>query len=132
MGCLGTARHFGRQCGRADEHIAHADLTAAVRLTMVAGKALNHHTGKGGFAVEEDHFVRNEHMVKDDQDFVSAIHLVAYVDVVVGFGLAGVARLTAQNERDAFGIGRARERNGVILIALAHGDGRHNQYIMAV
>ncbi len=85
-----------------------------------------------GFAVEEDHVVRDEYTVENNQNLVTAVNLVADVDVVIFLGLARVAGLAAQNQRNAFRVGRAREGNRVVLVALTHGDGRHNQNIMAV
>src|SRR5699024_10281875 len=71
-------------------------------------------------------------MVEDDQNFVAAVHLVAYVDVVVLLGLAGVAGLAAVDQRDAFGVGRDRKGDRVVLVALTHRDRRHNYHFMAV
>ena len=71
-------------------------------------------------------------VVEDDQHFVAAINLVANVDVIVLLGLAGVAGLTAEDQGDALCIGRAGKRNRVILVTLTHGDGRHNEHIVAV
>ena len=124
--------HLAGKCSRADEHIANTDLAAAIGLTVIACKALYHHAGKLGLAVEEDHVVRNEHAVEDYQNLVAAVNLVADIDVVIFLGLAGIAGLTAEDQGDAVGIGRARKGNGVVLVALTHGDGRHNQNIMAV
>ena len=132
MRSLCRASHLTCQCGSADEHIANADLAAAVGLTVIACKALYHHAGKLGFAVEEDHIVRNEYTVENNQNLVTAVNLVADVDVVMFLGLAGIAGLTAEDQGDAVGIGRARKGNGVVLVALTHGNGRHNQNIMAV
>ena len=132
MRSLGRARHLTCQRGSADEHIANADLAAAVGLTVIAREALYHHAGKLNFAVEEDHIVRDEYTVENNQNLVTAVNLVADVDVVMFLGLAGVTGLTAQNQGDAFRVGRARKGNGVVLVALTHGDSRHNQNIMAV
>ena len=99
---------------------------------MIACKALYHHAGKLSFAVEEDHVVRNEYAVENYQNLVAAVNLVADIDVVIFLGLAGIAGLTAEDQGDAVGIGRACEGNGVVLVTLAHGDSRHNQNIMAV
>ena len=77
---------------------------------MIACKALYHHAGELGLAVEEDHVVRNEHAVENNQNFVTAVNLVADVDVVKFLGLARVAGLAAQNQGDAFRIGR-KSRN---------------------
>ena len=63
---------------------------------------------------------------------MTAVNLVADINVVVFLGLAGVAGLTAQNQGDAFRIGRTREGNRVIFVAFTHGNGRHNQNVMAV
>ena len=104
---------------RADEHIANADLAAAVGLAVIACEALYHHAGELGFAVEEDHVVRNEYAVEDNQNLVTAVNLVADVDVVMFLGLAGVTGLTAQNQGDAFRVGRAREGNCIVLVAPA-------------
>ena len=132
MRSLGRARHLTCQRGSADEHIAYTNLAAAVGLTVIAREALYHHAGKLGFAVEEDHIVRNEYTVENNQNLVTAVNFVADVDVVMFLGLAGVTGLTAQNQGDAFRVGRARKGNGVVLVALTHGDSRHNQNIMAV
>ena len=63
---------------------------------------------------------------------MTAVNLVADINVVVFLGLAGVAGLTAQNQGNAFCVGRAREGNRVVLVAFTHGNGRHNQNVMAV
>lgn len=39
----------------------------------------------------EDSVVRNEYAVENNENFVAAVYLVANVDVVVLFNLAGVA-----------------------------------------
>ena len=50
------------------------------------------------FAVEEDAVVRNEYTVEDNENLVAAVYLVADVDVVVLFDLAGVTGLTAVDQ----------------------------------
>ena len=63
---------------------------------------------------------------------MAAVYLVANVDVVVLFHLAGVAGLTAVDQGDALGIGRNCEGDRVVLVALTHGDGRHYQNLVRV
>ncbi len=99
---------------------------------MIACETLDDHACKLDLAVEEDAVVRNEYMLKDNQNFMSAVNLVADVDVVVLFQLAGVTGLTAVNQGDALGIGRNCEGNRVVLVALAHCDGRHDQNLVGV
>ena len=129
---LCTACHLNCQLRSANQNVAYANLAAAVRLTMITSETLYHHAGKCSLAIQENHVVRDKYAVENNQNFVSAVLLVANVNVIVFLGLAGVAGLTAQNQRDAFCIGRARKGNGIVLIAFAHGNGRHNQNIMAV
>ena len=129
---LCTACHLNCQLRSANQNVAYTNLAATVRLTMITGKALYHHASECGLAIQEDHIIRNKYAVKDNQNFVSAVLLVADINVVVLLGLAGIAGLTTQNQRDAFCICRAGKRNSVILITLAHRNGRHNQNIMAV
>jgi len=57
---FGRAVVIGRQCRRADQHVAHADLAAAVALTMVAGKALHQESAEFIFPAHEDIFPGNE------------------------------------------------------------------------
>ena len=132
VGSLGGASHLASQSGSADQNVAYADLAAAVRLTVIACETLYNHAGKLNFAVEEDAVVRNEYAVEDNENFVAAVYLVANVDVVVLFNLAGVAGLTAVDQGDALGIGRYSEGDRVVLVALAHGDGRHYQNLVRV
>ena len=99
---------------------------------MIACETLYDHAGKLNFAVEEDAVVRNEYAVEDNENFVAAVYLVTNVDVVVLFNLAGVAGLTAVDQGDALGIGRYSEGDCVVLVALAHGDGRHYQNLVRV
>ena len=42
---------FRGERGCANQHIAHADLTSAVALAVITGKALDQHACKLGFAV---------------------------------------------------------------------------------
>ena len=114
---LGGASHLASQSGSADQNVAYADLAAAVRLTVIACETLYDHAGKLNFAVEEDAVVRNEYAVEDNENFVAAVYLVANVDVVVLFNLAGVAGLTAVDQGDALGIGRYSEGDRVVLVA---------------
>ena len=101
---LGGASHIASQSGSADQNVAYADLAAAVRLTVIACETLYDHAGKLNFAVEEDAVVRNEYAVEDNENFVAAVYLVANVDVVVLFNLAGVAGLTAVDQGDALSL----------------------------
>ena len=68
----------------------------------------------------------------NNQNLVTAVNLVADVDVVVLLELAGVAGLTAVDQGDALRIGRYCEGDRVVLVALAHGDGRHDQNLVRV
>ena len=99
---------------------------------MIARETLNDHAGELDLAVEEDAVVRNEYVIEDDQHFVAAVNLVADVDIVVLLQLAGIAGLAAIDQGDAFGIGRYSEGDRVVLVALTHGDGRHNQNLVRV
>ena len=71
---------------------------------MIACETLYNHAGKLNFAVQEDAVVRNEYTVEDNENFVAAVYLVANVDVVVLFNLAGVAGLTAVDQGDALSL----------------------------
>ena len=109
---------------RSNDHIAHANLAAAVALAVVAGKSLDHHTGKIILAVEEDVLVGDKHMVEHDQRFLTAELGVADVDGAA-LELAGVAALAAIDHVKALGVGGAGKGDGPILVRLAHGDGGH-------
>ena len=63
---------------------------------------------------------------------MAAVYLVADVDVVVLLELAGVAGLTAVDQGDALSVGRYSEGDRVVLVALTHGDGRHDQNFVRV
>ena len=117
VGRLRRACHLTCQCGSADEHIAYTNLAAAIGLTVIACKALYHHAGELGLAVEEDHVIRDKYTIENNQNLVTAVNLVADINVVVFLGLAGVAGLTAQNQGNAFRVGRAGEGNRVVLVA---------------
>ena len=132
MGSLCRARHIARQRGCADQHVAYADLAAAVALAMVAREALDDHAGKLDLAIEEDAVVRDEYAVENDQHLVPAVNLVANVDVIVLLKLAGIAALAAVDQGDAVRVGRDRKGDGIVLVALAHGDGRHDQHLVGV
>ena len=99
---------------------------------MIACKALYHHACELGLAVEENHVIRDKYTVENNQNLVTAVNLVADINVVVFLGLASVAGLTAQNQGDAFRIGRACEGNRVIFVAFTHGNGRHDENVVAV
>ena len=122
---------FGGQRGRADQNVAHADLTAAVALSVVTGKALYQHSGKLDLAVEENAVVRNKHVVEYHQGLYAAELAVAHVHLAA-FQLAGVAALAADNHENALGVGRYGKRNGIILVVWAHRDGGHDDHFVGV
>ncbi|MPM38425.1 hypothetical protein SDC9_85054 [bioreactor metagenome] len=121
-----------RQRRRADHHVAHADLAAAVALAVIPGEALHHHAGKLMLAVEEQVLVGDEHMVQNHQSLLTAEPGVAQIHVGVLFHLAGVAGLTAINHVHAFHIGGAGEGHGPVLVFRAHGDGGHEDVPVGV
>ena len=108
VGCLGRAVIVGRQRRRADQHIAHADLAAAVALTVIPGEALHQRTAEFHLAAHEHVFPGNEQVVEHHQRFMAAELLVADIDLAA-FELAGIAGLAAVDVEDAFGVGRSHE-----------------------
>ena len=72
MACLFNAVIFSGKGSGTDEDVADTDFAATVGLTVVASKAFNHHAGKFCFAIEEDHVIRDEDVIEDDQGFLTA------------------------------------------------------------
>ena len=122
---------LGSQCRRADDHVAHAHLAAAVALAVVAGEALHDGAGELIFAVEEDILVGDKDMIQNHQSLLSAELGVAHVDAAL-LHLAGVAGLAAVDHVQALGVGGAGEGHGVVPVGLAHGDGGHEDMPVGV
>ena len=122
---------FGGERGCADDDITHADLAAAVALTVIAREALHDHARELVFAVEEDILVGDEHVVEDDQGFLPAEFAVAHIDAAV-LHLARVAGLAAVDHVQTLGIGGAGKRHGIVPVLLAHGDGGHEDVPVGV
>ena len=78
---LATPLYVGGQCGGADQHVADADLAAAVALPVVAGEALDQLAGELDLAVHEDPVPGHEDVVEDDQGLLAAEARVADVEV---------------------------------------------------
>lgn len=132
MACLFNAVIFSGKGSGTDEDVADTDFAATVGLTVVASKAFNHHAGKFCFAIEEDHVIRDEDVIEDDQGFLTAKFCVSKIDVGAVFHLAGIAGLTAIDHVEAFGVGRAGKADGPILIGFLHGDGGHEDVPMGI
>ena len=122
---------LGGQSRRADDHVAHAHLAAAVALAVITGEALHHHPGELILAVEEDILVGDKHMVQHHQGFLPAELAVAYVDAAL-LQLTGIAGLTAIDHVQALGVRGAGEGHGIVLVRLAHGDGGHEDMPVGV
>ena len=122
---------LGGQCRRADDHVAHPHLAAAVALAVIAGEALHHHAGELVLAVEEDVLIGDKHVVENHQCLLSAEFGVAHVDAAL-LHLAGIAGLAAVDHVQPLGVGGAGEGHGVIPVRLAHGDGGHEDVPVAV
>ncbi len=67
----------------------------------------------------------DEHVVEDHEGLLAAEAHVADVEVGL-FELARVAALAAVDVGDALRVGRAAEADREVLVALAHGDGGHD------
>ena len=128
---LGSAVVVGGHGGRADQHVAHAHLTAAVALAVITGEALHQHAGELRLAVEEDAVIGNEHVVEHRQGLHTAELGVAHVHLGV-FQLAGIAALTAHDQEQAGSVQRDGEGNGIVLVLGAHGDGGHHDDLVRV
>ena len=126
VGCFGRAVIVGRQRRRADQHVTHADLAAAVALAMIAGKPFHQRAAEFHFAAHEHVFPGDEQIVEHHQGFMAAELLVADVDVAA-FEFAGITGLAAVDVEDAFGVGRGHKRHGIVHILFRHADGRHDQ-----
>jgi len=122
---------LGGQSRRADDHVAHAHLAAAVALAVITGEALHHHPGELILAVEEDILVGDEHMVQHHQGLLAAELGVAHVDAAL-LHLPGVTGLAAIDHVQALGVRGAGEGHGIVLVRLAHGDGGHENVPVAV
>ena len=105
---LGGAVVVCRQRRGADQHVAHADLAAAVALAMIPGEALDQHAGEFVLAAHEDLVPWHEHVVEHHQGLMTAELLVADVDVAA-LELAGVAGLAAVNVEYALARPRASQ-----------------------
>ena len=106
---LGGAVVVCRQRGGADQHVAHADLAAAVTLTVITGETLNQHARKGGLPVHEDVFLGHEDILEHHERFVAAEIVIADVDLGA-LKLAGIARLAAIDvDEPSASVGTARE-----------------------
>ncbi len=127
----GGAVVVGGQGGRADEHVADADLAAAVALAVEAGEPLDERAGELELAAHVDAVPGHEHVVEDHQGLLAAEAHVADVEVAL-LELARVAALAAVDVVDALGVGRAAEADGEVLVALAHGDGGHDDDLVRV
>ena len=128
---LGGAVVLGGQGGGADEHVAHADLAAAVALAVIAGEALHQRAGELDLAAQIHAVPGHENVLEDHQGFLAAEAPVAHVQLVV-LEFAGVAALAPVDVADAGRVGRRAEADGVVLIAGSHGDGRHDQDLVRV
>ena len=128
---LGRPVVVGRHRRRADEHVAHAHLAPAVTLAVIAGEALHHHAGELRLPVEEDALVGDEHVVKDHQGLHPAELRVAHVHLAA-LPLPGVAALPADDHEDALRVDGHGEGHGVVLVVGAHGDGGHDDDLVAV
>ena len=82
MAGLGGAVVVGGQGGGADEHVADADLAAAVALAVEAGEALDERAGELDLAAHEDALPGHEDVVEDHQGLLAAEARVADVEVV--------------------------------------------------
>ena len=128
---LGDAVHVGGERGGADEHVADADLAAAVALAVEAGEALDEGARELDLAAHEDAVPGHEDVVEDHQRFLTAEAGVADVEVVV-LELARVAALATVDVRDAGRVGRAGEADREVLVAFAHGHRRHDDDLVRV
>ena len=66
--------------GGADEHVADADLAAAVALPVEAGEALDERAGELDLAAHVDALPGHEHVVEDHEGFLAAELRVADVE----------------------------------------------------
>ena len=123
---------LGDQGGRADDHVAHAALAAAVAVPVSGGKELHQHAGEVHLAVEEDILVGDKHVVEHGQGLHAAILGVAQVDVRPALQLSGVAGLAAHNHGDAGGVQRDVEGDGVVLLPRPHGLGGETHHLVGV
>ena len=104
-------RHAGvvRGGGRgADQHITHADLAAPVALAMIPREALHQQPGEFVFAAQEDALPRHEHVLEDQERFVSTETGVAEIDLSA-FELTRVGGLPPDDVDDARCIDRNRK-----------------------
>ena len=101
-----TPLHVGGQRRGADEHVADADLAAAVALAVEAGEALDQRARELDLAAQVDALPGHEHVVEDHQRFLAAELRVADVELVL-FELARVAALAPVDVDHAVGVGGA-------------------------
>ena len=121
----------GGHGGGADEHVAHAHLTATVALAVVAGEPLHQHAGEVILAAHKDALVGHEHVVKDHQGLHTAKFTVAHVHLAA-LQLTGVAALAADDHKDAVGVHGHGEGHRVVLVLSLHGLGGHDDDLVAV
>ena len=87
-----------RDSRRTDQHVAHADLAAAVALAVIARETLNQHAREFRFPIEEDSVVRNEYVIEDREGLYAAEFGVPYVKLTA-LQLTRIAGLAANNHK---------------------------------
>src|SRR5208283_1613046 len=105
-----------------DEHISHTHLTAAIALAMVRSETLHERAREVHLAVQKDALVRNEHILENGHDLLTAKDRIAHIQLVA-LQLSGVAGLPAVDVPHPAGSGRdsAAYRPGFLARAKGHG-----------
>jgi len=98
---------------------------------MVARETLDQRSRELDLAAEVDPLPGDEDVVEDHQGLLSAEAGVAHVEVVP-LELARVAALSSVDVADPLRVGGRAERDGVVFVARAHGDGRHDEDLVRV
>ena len=129
---LAVAAVVGHQGRRADDHIGHAALAAAVVGTVIAGEALHQQSGESGLAAHEHAVPWDEHVLQHRQALAAHDAVLGVALIHVALALAVVVGLAAEDVQHALGVHRNGAADGVLGLVLLHAHGGHDEHLVAV
>ena len=115
-----------------NKYVADTYLTTTIRLTVITGKALNHHTSILVLLAHKYAFVGDEYVVEYNKSFVTTEGIVTEVDVCTLFHLTSIAALATINHDDTGSVAFDGERNSVSLIFFFHCLSRHDEMFVRI
>jgi len=101
---FGHAIVIGGKGSCTDQYIPDSDFTPSVRLTVISGETLYHHSGKFIFPTHKHPFIGNKHVIENNQCFVPTILCISEVHIGIFLHFTGITGLTAVHHKYAFGI----------------------------